>query len=247
MTMRLHVMSDLHLECASFEVPETDSDIVILAGDIGIGIEGVLWAQRVFDKPVIYVSGNHEYHDAMLTMNEHRQMMKQAADGSNVMVLDSNVTALNNIRFIGTTLWSDLKRFNEVLYCDSDNINAGLDGELEYEAFHSDYAQSLFDEHYGWLKAELAKPFGGKTVVITHHAPSLQSIHPEYVGNLWNPCFASDIEELMAGVDIWIHGHTHSSLDYELNGTRVICNPRGYSSSDDYENMAFNASMVIEV
>ena len=26
---------------------------------------------------------------------------------------------------------------------------------------------------------------------------------------------------------LWIHGHTHDSFDYVVNGTRVVCNPRG--------------------
>jgi len=35
--MKIHVFSDLHVEFADFVTPETNADVVILAGDIGIG------------------------------------------------------------------------------------------------------------------------------------------------------------------------------------------------------------------
>ena len=56
--MRIHVMSDLHLEFGEFTPPETNADVVILAGDIHLGTRGIEWAQRTFgDKPVIYIAG----------------------------------------------------------------------------------------------------------------------------------------------------------------------------------------------
>jgi Icc-related predicted phosphoesterase len=77
----------------------------------------------------------------------------------------------------------------------------------------------------------LAEPFDGKTVVVTHHAPSSQSVHPRYARDLLTPAFASNLENLVEGdrVALWIHGHMHESFDYEIYGTRVVCNPRGYA------------------
>jgi len=68
--MKLHILSDLHTEFADFSPPETGADVVILAGDIGVGVGGVEWAARRFSKvPVVYVPGNHEFygHDIGLT------------------------------------------------------------------------------------------------------------------------------------------------------------------------------------
>ena len=62
--MKLHIMSDVHLEFSTFEPPATDADVVVLAGDIGIGAKGVYWARSVFpDKQILYVPGNHEFYD----------------------------------------------------------------------------------------------------------------------------------------------------------------------------------------
>ncbi|BDT74180.1 3',5'-cyclic adenosine monophosphate phosphodiesterase CpdA (plasmid) [Comamonadaceae bacterium OS-4] len=63
-----------------------------------------------------------------------------------------------------------------------------------------------------WLTQELAKPFEGKTVVITHHGPHPLSVHPLYVGDKRNGAYVSDLSALMPNVDLWLHGHVHDSL-----------------------------------
>jgi len=245
--MNIQFLSDLHLECAEFKPSQTDADVVVLAGDIAVGVEGVLWAKEVFDGPVIYVCGNHEYHDAFMTIDEHVGHLRQAASGSNVAVLDNDVAVVGGVRFIGTTMWTDLQGSYSALYCDIDRISVDA-SEYGPVHFSKEYQQDLFDRNKEWLKSELDKEFDGKTVVVTHHAPSWKSLHEQYVGNPWNPCFMTDLEGLMNGVDLWIHGHTHNSFDYELGDTRVVCNPRGYPNEiAGFENPEFDSAKIIEV
>ena len=45
---------------------------------------------------------------------------------------------------------------------------------------------------------------------------------------------------------LWIHGHTHDSFDYVVNGTRVLCNPRGYAKNGANENPLFDANLIAE-
>lgn len=245
--MKIQILSDLHLECATFKPVQTDADIVVLAGDVGVGVEGVLWARETFDVPVVYVAGNHEYHDAALTISEHMDAIKQVADGSNVMVLDNDVVVVDGVRFVGSTMWTDLENAYSALYCDVDRISFD---ENEYGPVHftKEFAQELFDRNKAWLVEELGKQFAGKTVVVSHHAPSLKSLHQQYVGNEWNPCFMSNLEGLMNAVDVWIHGHTHNNFDYQIAGTRVVCNPRGYPDPlGGWENNEFDAGKVVDV
>src|SRR3989304_7791803 len=61
--VRLRILSDLHLEIWPFELPPVDADLVVLAGDIANGAEGIEWARRAFDVPGIYVPGKHDPHD----------------------------------------------------------------------------------------------------------------------------------------------------------------------------------------
>jgi len=250
--LNISLLSDLHLECSSF-VPSTHHvDIVVLAGDIGVGTQGIEWAKSVFDVPVVYVPGNHEYQDPRFSMREHQACMLEASTDSNVHLLDNKVLMINGVRFIGSTLWTDLTRAPSALYCDENRII--VDDEVSRDVggrvhFSTDYAQLLFEQNKAWLKAELSKPFTGVTVVVSHHAPSFQSVHAQYAGNVWNPCFISDMEDLMRdGVDLWLHGHTHNNFDYRAGGTRVVCNPRGYPHPlGGWENQAFNQSFIIEV
>ena len=60
---------------------------------------------------------------------------------------------------------------------------------------------------------------------------------------------ASDAERLVDGsrARLWIHGHTHDSFDYFLNGTRVVCNPRGYAKDTENENPLFDANFIVEI
>jgi Icc-related predicted phosphoesterase len=90
-------------------------------------------------------------------------------------------------------------------------------------------------------------PFDGKTVVVTHHAPHPISIAPRYARDALNPAFASDLTDVISQhqPDLWVHGHTHSSFDYVVPGTktRVVCNPMGY----DDENPSFDVGLVVEL
>ncbi|GJE04655.1 hypothetical protein [Methylobacterium isbiliense] len=84
-----------------------------------------------------------------------------------------------------------------------------------------------------------------RTVVVTHHAPSRRSIHPSCAGDPLNPAFASDLDHLIkaARPALWVHGHVHSSFDYRISTTRVICNPKGYGA----ENLSFDPELVVDV
>ena len=88
-----------------------------------------------------------------------------------------------------------------------------------------------------------------RTVVITHHYPSFQSTAPKYQQDLDSAAFGSDLEHWMGRAALWVHGHTHSSFDYLLNGTRVVCNPRGYPlrRQRGFENPDFNASFAVDL
>ncbi len=84
---------------------------------------------------------------------------------------------------------------------------------------------------------------------MTHHAPSPLSVHPRYAGSPLNAAFVSDLSRVAGGgrAALWIHGHTHDSFDYDLGGTRVVCNPRGYAKDGVNENPRFDAGLVVEV
>jgi len=251
----LNILSDLHLSLGALKIPENDADLVVLAGDIARPKEAVSWASGIA-KPVLYVPGNHEFYGGSIggTVDE----LKQLCTGTNIHVLDNDEVIIEGVRFLGTTLWTDFMLFGQGekraaaiqealrFMRDFSRIRAG---EAPEALFTPDDSAALFKIHVGWLEAKLAESFSGSTVVITHHAPSRKSIHPRFADSLLNACFVSDAERLAdrSRACLWIHGHTHDSFDYVLNGTRVVCNPRGYAKDGVNENPQFDANFSIEI
>jgi len=202
---------------------------------------------------VLYVPGNHEFYGGTIagTVAE----LKRLSAGSDIHVLDDDEVAIQGVRFLGATLWTDFMLFEESekraaamreaqrLMRDFSRIHLGE------SPFTPEASAALFKRHAAWLERKLTEPYAGPTVVITHHAPSRKSIHPRFADSLMNACFVSDAERLIDGsrTRLWIHGHTHDSFDYFVNGTRVLCNPRGYSKEGVNENPLFNANLSVEV
>ena len=263
--MRLLILSDLHLEVWGEDTPAIDlatsrPDVVILAGDIATGNHAIAWAARTFGAlPVLYVHGNHEGYGHQL---EHMQdAVRDAcasanAQGANIGLLDGDAVVLNGVRFLGITLWTDFllfgaDRYEEALNAaqaympDYKRISTG--GDAPRLLCASDTAQ-LHARHKTWLSGQLAQPFAGKTVVITHMAPSMLSVEEQYAANLGSPAFASQLDDLVAQADLWVHGHMHASLDYQIGECRVVCNPCGYKRPDGTpENERYDSGFIVDI
>lgn len=275
--MKLLVVSDLHLEHGmSYTVPQdVDFDVAVLAGDVhSPGNRAVHWAQRESTfggKPVVLVAGNHEFYGCEMA-TELREM-KKAAEGSNVHVMDRDAVTIGGVRFLGCTLWTDfqLPRHNGQGELDADIAGALASANLQLNDFQLIQveapasrmnrprqfrrllqAEDTMAQHWvdrDWLRKRLAEPHDGTTVVVTHHAPSVGSVAARYHGDPLAPAFVSDLPDaLFEAPSIWIHGHTHTSADYEREGCRVVSNPRGYKQKDGtIENKHFVPNLVIQV
>ncbi|HEX8693913.1 MAG TPA: metallophosphoesterase [Longimicrobium sp.] len=247
--MKLHVLSDLHTEFAPFDPPHTDADVLVLAGDVGTGTKGLALAREwARGRPVLYVAGNHEYYrDAIPKLGER---LAAEAKGSGVHFLENRAVELGGARFLGCTLWTDFDLYGDRMYCAAQARAAMNDFRLirkspEFRRFHPGDARSLNLQSVRWLREVLEMPFAGPTVVVTHHAPSLRSVNPAYRDHPVTAAYASDLEWMLDGsAALWIHGHTHYCVDYELGGTRVLSNQRGYP---DEPVAGFDPALVVEV
>lgn len=253
--MKLNILSDLHVGYSALDTPLNDADVIVLAGDVAAPRQAAQWAMRL-DKPVIYVLGNHEFYGS--SIDAAAAEMKRLCAGTHIHVLDNDEVIIDGVRFLGSTLWTDFMLFGDGtertaaiveaqrLMRDFSRIRMDTaTGAL----FTPDDSAALFQRNAKWLNRCLDTPHAGTTVVVTHHAPSRRSIHPRFAGSLLNACFVSDAERVAGAgrAQWWIHGHTHDSFDYVLNGTRVICNPRGYAKAGVNENARFDPDFTIDV
>jgi predicted phosphodiesterase len=268
--MKIHPISDLHIDFAPYRPMDPmplaiDADVVVLAGDLCNGLSGVQWAKKAFaNKPVVYVAGNHESYDSVLSDNI--AAIRAETAGTNVHFLENSAVVIDGVRFLGATLWSDFEvegsswREQAMLAArrgmNDFRVIQGANGKV----FSPYEAAEIHRQTVAWLQFMLNQPFDGETVIVTHHGCSPKSIHPRWSKSLLNGAFTSNLEHLLGRSALWIHGHTHDSFDYTRHGTRVIVNPRGYCRSnfnhtkpvgtpliETCENPAFNPKLVVEI
>lgn len=253
--MKIWVVSDLHCEASPWSPADVPAhDVLVIAGDVANGREAVL--QQLYrlaqhtPAPIIMAPGNHDAFGGGL--RDFRGNDGLRADGIHVLEPGRPVT-IGGVRFIGATLWTDWqiqeREFQAQAWAarhmpEYSHVTRD-DGDLIWPI-------DVYEEHHGHRAAideALSVSHDGPTVVVTHHAPSLQSIHP---GDRTDPsaaAFASDLEELIERrrPALWVHGHVHHTVDYRIGSTRVVCNPRGYQSADFSERTGWNEALVIKV
>ena len=240
--MKIAIASDVHLEFGNFVINnDENADILILAGDITtvVDIDKHLDFFENCSKQfqnVFYILGNHEYYGGCF-LSTCKIIQDKLAAFSNIIVRDQINFHLDqeNVTFIGNTMWTDVDRRNPLLI---QKIKRAMNDfrmieNLDIETMickNEQFVNYVRDYMSEYRKQEMSH----KIVVVTHHAPSFESIHEKFrTPSTWdyNYAFASNHANLMIDnpeIVLWVHGHMHDPFDYTLGNTRVVCNPRGY-------------------
>lgn len=251
--MKIQIISDLHLDFLGYKesietieniIKIADKDtILVLAGDI-CPIEWwpnlitcFMEEDKLIYKNIILIAGNHEYYRKKTmedTDNDLRKIINNNLPEEFILLdQDNPITQIDDIKIIGSTLW-----FPE------DPMNFIYKGRLNDVKFITNWLQ---DAHERWKEFQwyLKQELNNESILITHHLPSYNSIHPIYRGSDTNRFFVGNIEDIILNNQpkLAIHGHTHTSNDYYLDNTRVICNPKGYGN----ENPSYNPHLVVEI
>jgi predicted phosphodiesterase len=258
--MRIQIASDLHLEFLRNRHPRyrivepADAEVLVLAGDISDGKHGAAHFND-WPVPVVYVHGNHEFYGD--EYHGVRDRMSKACSGS-VRYLENEQAVIAGVRFLGCCLWTDYALYGCVNTAMAKARECMYDHhEIRYRngMFEPAHALALHQHSRRWLEKKLDEPYTGKTVVVTHHAPHPNSVHAGYRNDPGNPGFVSDLTPLMGKAALWIHGHTHTSFHYSVNGTEVVANPCGYLQNKSiadpallqFENPDFNPQFVVAI
>ena len=270
--LKIQLASDLHLEFLQkfwpgerLIEPISGADVLVLAGDIANGVDALqLFSSRANSRlakqtPIIYVAGNHEFYGHAI--EPMRKKMREAAAVSGIHFLENESVEIHGVRFLGSTLWTDYRLTLENTQVQSMELaQRGLyDHQIiqcEGRRFSPQDALNRHETARSWLAAELSKPFAGKTVVVSHHGPHPMSVHPRHAANPLSSAFVSDLSALLPHVDLWLHGHTHDSFDYQVGRCRVVANPAGYVKNrgvargrDEFvfENERFDKNLLLEL
>jgi len=189
---------------------------------------------------VVYVAGNHEfYHGRWKASLDH--LREECDKFPNVYFLERDVKVINEVSFIGATLWTDCNKGDPL------TLHALTDMMNDYRVIRNDEhgftklrpAHSMYrhQQTLAYLKAILPDMRDKKVVFVGHHGPSSMSTHPRYVNEtLMNGGYRSELSEMILDnpqIVLWTHGHMHDPFDYMIGTTRVVCNPRGYAGHDD--------------
>ena len=272
---RILLHSDLHLESGPFTLPPVPDGpaVAVFAGDVCSGDGGPAALRALSELPTVYVAGNHEFWGG--DYFERLAQIEARANEHGIHFLENRAVVLHGVRFLGATLWTnyggahpallsyglwrmgDNKAITAASWWTDENTARFMKqfGEHALEHFQGKFnpllALELHKKTRAWLKRELAKPFDGPTVVVTHHAPAFESLRhagiKDYalVRNAWVHrinddlglakvgSYASEIlpdlhyELSQAGVLFWAHGHLHNAMHYGVHGIQVAANPRG--------------------
>jgi hypothetical protein len=175
------------------------------------------------------------------------ELRRIAAGNEHVHVLENDELVIGNVRFLGCTLWTDYHAAGDPVMAMVDVQQRLNDHRLirnGQQLFLPSDALALHQRSRAWLEHQLAQPFPGKSVVITHHGPHPLCHDSRYPLDSLASAFWSDLTALVEQADLWCFGHTHSNLDVRIGRCRLIANQRGYPDEDVRE---YRSDFVVEL
>ena len=276
--MKIAIASDLHLEFGDLDIENTDNaEVLILSGDICVAADLDMRDRRqtelgfaryrserfhdFFERcaanfpHVIYVMGNHEYYHSDFA-TALTDMRRKLAHLTNLYILEREIKVINDVTFIGGTLWTDMNNHDALTLYHMRTMmndfrviqNSALpvhfrtqEGEFKTRVAKFSPEDAVTEhvkmkEYIQVVTAMLGKN-SNKYVVVGHHAPSRRSTHEMYAHDtIMNGGYSSDLDEFIMDhpqIKLWTHGHTHHEFDYMIGETRIVCNPRGYYGHEE--------------
>lgn len=264
--LKIALASDIHLEIADLNLQNTvGADVLVLAGDIMVAndlhdhpkplvpyppaIMKTLGSRQrkaqeyrdfisrcAFQFPhVVVIAGNHEFYHGKW-IGSIQTLRDEYGAYPNVHFLERDLVKIDDVTFVGGTLWTDYNRGNPMtLHAIRDMMNdyrmIRHDG-LGYTKLRPAHALSRHIETLSYFKTVIDERKDEKIVVVSHMAPSSLSVHERYKHDyLMNGAYYSDLSEFILDrpqIKVWCHGHVHTDFDYTIGETRVVCEPRGY-------------------
>lgn len=229
--MKLQIVSDIHLELSKKKkcIIKPLTEILILCGDIG----------RIWDdnykkfikycslnwKYVLIVMGNHEYYHSKKSISTIlKEYINYFNNFKNIYLLNNSFVIINNIKFIGSTLWSNIN-------CSTKYLSDFKYIQYEYKKqMTTKYYKKLYEESKNYILKESISNI--KTILITHFPLINENVcSEEHKNSELLTYFTNDLlKYLNKNIICCIHGHTHYNVDFIKNNIRFISNTTEYDN-----------------
>lgn len=251
--MKLQYISDIHFEFFQdklfnifYQKIYPVAEYLILAGDISTissntnnqyYIKFLKYCSENW-KHIFIITGNHEYYNSTIE-HVNNTINDICKDFYNIHFLNNSSIIIDNYKFIGSTLWSNIP--NQYKYFAKQKLN----DFIKIYDFNVDTYNNLNSSSVNFIKKEIENTNNLNIIIITHHVPSFDLIDQKYIDSDINYCFCNNLNELFNNNNIkcWIYGHTHTPLEKEINHIKFCCNPIGYIG----ENKFFKLNKYIEI
>lgn len=231
--MKIHLISDTHIEGGSFNIPIVEGNICILAGDICTIKKDKQFFNILTDlnhqfQHVILVLGNHEFYHS--NYKKALTKIKQIADETKTHLLDIHFGTENleieGLKFWGSTLWTDFNKDNFFIKM---KIKKGLNDSRLINGLN---VNKMYDIHVETIK----KINWNADIIISHHMPIIRPHSTYGIGDLTYGFCCSDLEYQIedSNVKYWFYGHTHDNTQNMIGETQVVCNQMGYRDFNIY-------------
>lgn len=240
--MIIGLASDIHTEISgqrTLELP-CEVDLLLLAGDIGKGVQSIEYCRQFLDKAknVVIIFGNHDYWRGSSIQKTINQAREYAKKESQIHFLENDMIEIDGVNIIGSTCWTNFSYGVDSMYLNMLDAENNMNDYRfikwqtgnHYRRIRADDVLKLNHESKNFIFESLSKVDRMKSIVMTHHAPTQFSIHPQYLGDSLNHCYANMWGNDIAynGPKLWVHGHIHMHSEYVIGETTILCNPIGY-------------------
>jgi Icc-related predicted phosphoesterase len=199
---------------------------------------------------VIYVMGNHEHYEGRWDRTESvlREEMQRYP---NIHFMEQDKLVIDDTVFLAASLWTDLNNQDPITVMSARDMMNDYRRVRDFtKGAYSKLMPSTTLAHHlstkEWLRAQLGLD-KRRTVVVTHHTPSFQSVHDSFKHDvIMNGAFANNMDDFIMDhehIALWTHGHVHNCWDYDIGQTRIVCNPHGYP----HENTGFDPAKTVDL
>lgn len=251
--MKIRILSDLHCTFQDFseEFKEKKADLTVIAGDVR-NFTGTFYfldslIQTYPKEKFVFVPGNHDFYGpGPSSFEKMLESYEALCKGTNVEFLYNKVYEVRGLQFFGGTMWSDFSSLYglETRRILKDWYAFGINDVSCIPGWSSEVMLEENEKFMKSLREFLDVETTKKKIVVSHFAPNTGSIAEKFKSEVpWNSYWVNDVPEAWEP-NLWIHGHCHTSFDYPLGLSRIICNPRGYRMKN--ENTMYNPNLIID-